>query len=193
MLRRPGRLEVAMRSHPIRLARFAAGALFALACSASERPAAPPAAEAPAATAPQAAIAAPEASAPTSAQPPQETRRGRTITPDGQVFEAEYGGESQLPTDFPSDVPIYGAARPMSSMSSVGHGTIVNLRTADSPESVFAWYKEQMPSAGWKIESESSERGRSLLGLRKGNRVASLVITGVPEFTSILLSLRDDR
>ena len=185
-----------MRSHPIRLARLAAGALLALACSASERSAAPPAAEAPAATAPQAAIAAPEAfeaPAPTSAPSPPATRRGRTITADGQVFEAEYGGESQLPTDFPNDVPIYGAASPMSSMSSVGHGTIVNLRTADSPESVFDWYKEQMPAAGWKIESESSERGRSLLGLRKGNRVASLVITGVPEFTSILLSLRDDR
>jgi len=179
-----------MRAHAIRLARLAFGALIATACSAPEPSAAPTTREAPsAAVAPQAAAAAP---APESPAPPPATRHGRTITPDGQVFEAEYGGESQLPTDFPGDVPIYAAAHPMSSMSSAGHGTIVNLRTSDPEEQVFDWYKEQMSAAGWKIESEASGRGRSLLGLRKGNRVASLVITGVPEFTSILLSLRED-
>ena len=180
-----------MRSHAIGLSCLAAGALLAIACSASERPAASTTRETPSAVdAPQAVAAEPTPASPPS---PPATRRGKTITPDGQVFEAEYGGESQLPTDFPGDVPIYAAAHPMSSMSSVGHGTIVNLRTTDPAERVFDWYREQMPAAGWKIESEASERGRSLLGLRKGNRVASLVITGVPEFTSILLSLRDDR
>jgi len=177
-----------MRAHAIRLSRLALGALIAMACSAPDQSAAPTTREAPrAAEAPQAAAAtpAPESPAPT-------TRHGKTITPDGQVFEAEYGGESQLPSDFPGDVPIYAAAHPMSSMSSTGHGTIVNLRTSDPAEQVFDWYKEQMPAAGWKIESEASGRGRSLLGLRKGNRVASLVITGVPDFTSILLSLRED-
>lgn len=176
-----------MRSHPVCLA---ASALLALACSAPERAAAPPpAAEAPPPAAPAASAEAP---APAPALP-TATRRGQTVTPDGQVFEAEYGGEAQLPSDFPDDVPIYGAAHPMSSMSSAGRGTIVNLRTAEPPERVFAWYKEQMPAAGWTIESESSERARDLLGLRKGNRVALLVITGVPEFTTILLSLREDR
>jgi len=190
MLGRPGRTEVAMRWHAIRLSRLALGALLAMACSAPEQPAAPTTREAPSAVDAAKGPATPPA--PDNPAPPAATRRGKTITPDGQVFEAEYGGESQLPSDFPGDVPIYAAAQPMSSMSSVGHGTIVNLRTSDPADRVFDWYKEQMPAAGWKIESEASGRGRSLLGLRKGNRVASLVITGVPEFTSILLSLRED-
>jgi len=178
-----------MRSRTILLA---AGALVALSCSAPERAAAPaPPETAPSATPPAAAEVPAPPDAPPAA-PPTGTRHGRTVTADGRVFEAEYGGESQLPSNFPTDVPIYAAAQPMSSMSSAGHGTIVNLRTRVAPDLVFDWYKEQMPAAGWTIESEMNENGRGLLGLRKGNRVASLVITGAPDSTTILLSLRDD-
>jgi hypothetical protein len=197
----PIRVEEPMRGARTRLWSLAVGLGLALACGARDEPAATraseppaPAAAAPAPAAPVAAAAsaAPEADA---AAPPARstTRRARTVTASGEVFEAEYGGESQLPSDFPNDVPIYAAAHPMSSMSSASHGTIVNLRSNDAPERVFDWYKEQMPAAGWRVESEGGGSNRYLLTLRKGDRVASLVIASVPEFTSVLLTLRTER
>ena len=174
---------------------FVAGALVALACGAADKPPAPPPPPppAPAPAEPAAPADPPAAAQPAEPATPPPLRQGKTVTADGEVFEAEYGGESQLPSNFPSDMPIYAAAHPMSSMSSVSHGTIVNLRSTDPPERVFDWYREQMPAAGWEIEHEAGERGRHLLALRKGNRIASIVITSVPEFTNILLTLREDR
>jgi len=185
------RLEVvAMRRWSGRAA--GAAALLALACGAPAKPPAP-AAAAPGALAEPAANATPAPDPPKEAAAPAPLRHGSTPTADGKTFEAEYGGESQLPSDFPNDVPIYAAAHPMSSMSSVTHGTIVNLRSTDPPDAVFDWYRAQMPAAGWEIEHEAGEHGRHLLGLRKGNRIASIVVTGVPEYTNILLTLREDR
>ncbi len=116
----------------------------------------------------------------------------RTITPDGEVFEAEYGKENQLPSDFPDDVPLYGNAKPLASMSAPAHGTVVNLRTADTPEQVFAWYQAHYAQQGWEIEQQLAERGRSTISARKGNRVSSVVIMGVPGATQALLTVAED-
>lgn len=117
----------------------------------------------------------------------------RTITAEGEVFEAEYGQEGQLPSDFPDDVPLYGNAQPLASMAAPEHGTVVNLRTTDAPEQVFAWYRERYAKQGWEIEQQIEERSRSTLVASKGNRVSSIVIIGVPGATQILLTIADDR
>lgn len=117
----------------------------------------------------------------------------RTITAEGEVFEAEYGREDQLPSDFPDDVPLYGNAQPLASMAAPEHGTVVNLRTADAPEQVFAWYREHYANRGWEIEQQLEERSRRTIVASKGNRVSSIVIIGVPGATQILLTIADDR
>ena len=168
--------------------------LVSLACGGDDAlPVDPPAAEAPP------AAAAPAPNAPD--EPPRVdveervdgTVVARTITPDGEVFEAEYGRENQLPSNFPDDVPLYGNAKPLSSMAAPAHGTVVNLRTADTPEQVFAWYREHYAQQGWEIEQQIEERGRSMVLARKGNRVSSVVIMGVPGATQALLTVAEDR
>jgi hypothetical protein len=150
-------------------------------------------------TAEKAAEAEPEPSDPkgpaetTMERIPDGPVRGTTHLPDGRVFEAEYGGEGELPTDFPDDVPLYGDAKPMSSVASVESGTVVSMRTQDPADRVFAWYQERYAAQGWEIEHEAVERGRSLIAARKGNRLSSVVITGIPEFTQVMVSVREDR
>ncbi|MEB2343525.1 MAG: hypothetical protein OZ948_02160 [Deltaproteobacteria bacterium] len=178
------------------LAPLAALALaLALACGARDRGAAP----APAAPAPEpiAASPAPAVEPPAPAAAPTPAPAGpvvtRTVLPDGQVFEAEYGKADQLPTGFPDDVPLYGNARPLSSMAAPDHGTVVNLRSPDPPADLFAWYQEHYLAQGWEIELAKEEHARSTLVARKGNRVSSVVITGVPGATQALLTVAEDR
>jgi len=177
------------------LACLAPALALALACSGEERTAAAPAPEEPpAAEQPDeepAPAEAPETSA-TPAPPPGPVV-ARTVTPEGEVFEAEYGKADQLPTDFPDDVPLYGNARPMASMAAPGRGTIVNLRSSDPPADVFAWYQEQYLAQGWEIEHAKQEHARSTVVARKGNRVSSVVITAIPGATQALLTVAEDR
>jgi hypothetical protein len=157
------------------------GLVVALACGGEQRGAAVPGDPAAAAAA-EAPAAAP--SGPVVA---------RTIGPDGEVFEAEFGKADQLPSDFPDDVPLYGNARPMSSLASREHGTVVNLRSSDPPAQVFAWYRDHYAQQGWEIEHASEAHARSTVVARKGNRVSSVVIQGVPGMTQALLTVTEDR
>lgn len=168
--------------------------LISLACGGEEAPPANP----PEPTAPSAAAEPTAGESEASGRVDVEERSdgtvvARTLTPDGEVFEAEYGRENQLPSNFPDDVPLYGNAKPLSSMSAPAHGTVVNLRTADAPEQVFDWYKARYAAQGWAIEKQLEERGRSTLVARKGNRVSSVVIMGVPGATQALLTIAEDR
>lgn len=167
-----------------------AGVAWAVACGGEERRAAEQPAPSPAVAEAPAPARAPAAEP--AATPP---RAGlvRTLTPDGKVFEAEYGRADQLPSDFPDDVPLYGGARPLSSLASPEHGTVVNLRSADPPEKLFAWYREHYARQGWTVEHADEARGRSTLVVRKGNRVSSVVIQGVPGATQALLTVGEDR
>jgi hypothetical protein len=168
------------------------GVAWAVACGGEERKAAEEPAPEPAVTA---AEAPPPEEAPAAgpAEAPAGPRTVRTLTADGEIFEAEYGKAGQLPSDFPDDVPVYAGARPLSSLASPAHGTVVNLRSADPPEQLFAWYRDHYAQQGWTIEHADEARGRSTLVVRKGNRVSSVVIQGVPGATQALLTVDEDR
>lgn len=178
-------------ARPLRLLAPLALALV-LACTGQERAAeAPVEPEEPTAEAPGPAADPEGASA--APAPPAGPVVARTVTPDGEVFEAEYGKADQLPTDFPDDVPLYGNARPLSSLAAPSRGTVVNLRSPDEPAKLFAWYQEQYAAQGWEIEHAKEEHARSTLVARKGNRVSSIVILGVPGATQALLTVAEDR
>ena len=78
-------------------------------------------------------------------------------------------------------------------MAAPAHGIIVNLRTADAPQQVFTWYQAHYAQQGWELEQQIEERGRSTILARKGNRVSSVVIMGVPGATQALLTVAEDR
>jgi hypothetical protein len=120
-------------------------------------------------------------------------RRVRMPTRDGGIFEAEFARRGELPTDFPDDVPVYGDAHPMSAMSAVGHGIVVNLQTDDPPEAVAGFYADALPEAGWEIEQDSEYRGLHSLVARKGNRKATVGVRSGGGLTIVMLTLIEDR
>jgi hypothetical protein len=105
----------------------------------------------------------------------------------------DYSGASEPPAKPASDVPLYGQALLISSMSSPKRGTIVNLRTEDAPERVAAWYGTELPARGWELEKQSGVAGTYLVTARKaGNKATVLITSGAPA-TQILITVLEDR
>jgi hypothetical protein len=139
----------------------------------------PPPAEA---AAPADSRASPEPTAPPAPNPnPAET-------PAAPKVESHYSGEQQPPAGLPDDVPLYAQAFPISSMTSPERGTIVNLRSSDSPDQVVAWYRDELPKRGWTIQRESGAGAQHLLTATKERRKATVLITSGSE-TQILLTV----
>ncbi len=124
--------------------------------------------------------APPQAPAPGPPSPAQ--------APEAPKAESRFTGEQQAPVGLPDDVPLYAQSTPISSMASPDRGTIVNLRTADPPEQVFAWYRDELAKRGWKIETQSGAGAHHLLTATKDSRKASVLIT-TGSATQILLTV----
>ena len=139
-----------------------------------------------------------ESNAPPPATPPAAEMRepppaAAVPAPAIDSGKADYSGASEPPPKLVSDVPLYGQALPISSMSSPERGTIVNLRSDDPPEQVSAWYGTELPARGWELEKQSGAAGTHLVTARKGRRKATVLITGGAQGTQILITVLEDR
>ncbi len=150
-----------------------AAALFVVGCNrASETPPAPPPAGA-------------EASAPAALTMDSKSADESERADDTSAIEAA--------TPLAADVPLYGPAPPISSMSSPQRGTVVNLRTDDAAEQVSAWYGTELPARGWELEKQSGVAGSYLVIAHKGGRKATVLITAGSPGTQILITVLEDR
>ena len=134
----------------------------------------------------------------TIAAPSEPAVVAETPAPDapaaatGEAHDFAYSGESEAPA-LPGDLPLYAAARPISSMSSPTRGTIVNLRSKDAVDVIAEWYGRELPAHGWFIESQGGAANAHLVTAVKQGRKASVLITGGPEDTKILLTVLETR
>ncbi len=85
------------------------------------------------------------------------------ITDDGVTFTDEetgdtlsFGGEVELPSDFPSDVPIMDDAVIIASSSSSSRGEHTATLTAKDFDKTEKFYKEQLEEEGWTIDDAST-------------------------------------
>ena|SRR3989344_5226387 len=65
-------------------------------------------------------------------------------------------GNTKLPNDWPSDVPIYQNSQITFAASSTGAGNekfvaSVQFATEDSAEKLISYYRNELPARGWKI------------------------------------------
>ena len=111
---------------------------------------------------------------PSDAPPPAPAP---TSAPDAKDAGTSYSGESQPPSGLPDDLPLYAQAVPVSSMSSPSGGTIVNLRSGDAPDPIFAWYRDELPKRGWTIEKQNVAADQHLVTAFKQGRKLTVVIS----------------
>ncbi len=101
---------------------------------------------------------------------------------DGEEFTMEGSGGS-LPSDWPSDVPVYPGAELESSTSMrIGDSLqmIVSWKTSDDVNDVYEWYRDELPAAGWEITGDftieqSGQRTASVTS-SKGNSSADVYV-----------------
>lgn len=105
-----------------------------------------------------------------------------------EVLDSAYSGEAEAP-ELPTDVPLYAAATPISSMSSPTRGTIAHLRSADPVDRVSAWYGEELSARGWRLETQAGATNSRLVTALKDERKATVLITAGPDGTEIILTV----
>ena len=141
-----------------------------VACGSAEEPATPNPTPAPAPNPPDFLISAP--------------------TADGGRIEGQLGGDVQTPAGFPKDVPLYPGAELTASGSASGQGLFLMLGSPDAPDPVYRFYHEQLQAEGWSFSSELWLNGFGLLSAEKGDRFASVSVTGQDDHTIITLTVK---
>lgn len=100
---------------------------------------------------------------------------GDTVPGDG--IDASEQVRSQLPEDFPEDVPVYpGMAAP--DVTRLGDGFEVSGATGDSLEQVHAFYTDSLEKHGWGLIealSETSAPGARVYHYEKNDRGITVV------------------
>jgi hypothetical protein len=72
-------------------------------------------------------------------------------TADGGATEVELGESARIPADFPRNVPIYPGAKLVAAVGTTDQGKrshVVTLSAAATAASVYAFYKQRLPSFG---------------------------------------------
>ncbi|MBD2464249.1 S-layer homology domain-containing protein [Oscillatoria sp. FACHB-1407] len=118
-----------------------------------------------------------------------------TDTPTaGQPSPSPTDGATQLPADFPSDIPRYPGAElievtPAEGGDSASTSVQSRWRTADSIEQVQQFYRDILQSNDWRIlESSPSPDGATIAAERNGARLTVSIPTTPPPATSALPS-----
>jgi hypothetical protein len=159
---RHGALAVAL------IAALSAGIVSLSACS-EEKSAPAPATPSPAAAPPPTAAPAPAAPAPPSG--------ART---------------AGLPDSYPPDLPTYPSASAVASSKDGEEGLLVAFESQDTPEKIFAYYKDALAQQGWQLEGEMSSEDQHMLIANKGERKASVMVSTEGGKTEITVTVTKD-
>lgn len=98
----------------------------------------------------------------------------------------EITSSAKLPSDWPSDVPVYTGATVSGSFSSSSEGQFggwVNLTTPDSADKVKTWYADELLKEGWEEEGNFSSSSDGL---------DSTMISYTKSERSLLISMGQD-
>ena len=143
-------------------------ALIAIACDSGTQEPDAPAAEIPSAgNAPSAAD-----SASGGMETPSGSEREGAIDASRFPTDLPEGATAAIPDNFPSDVPVYPGAQPAQGRGVELEGkplAAVQLVTNDSPEDVYEFYRTNLESQGWTIESSEPAGAGTAINAVKGD------------------------
>ncbi len=117
-----------------------------------------------------------------------------TITAESDGQTISIGEDVKLPSDFPSDVPVYSKAQVVSSFSSDEAHT-ATLTSSKDFDTVKSYYQKEIESEGWTINSTSNLNlgGQSTTFLcTKDGRNLTVGIYAYEESEEVTISLTVD-
>lgn len=102
------------------------------------------------------------------------------------------GPGAAVPAKFPKDVPVYDGAAVMAS-TSVPDGFNLLLQTKDPADKVVSAYSSKMTANGWTEEMNSNQGGQTVVGYKKDERTAVLIVASADEMTQINLTVAEEK
>ncbi|MFZ5766108.1 MAG: hypothetical protein ACOY4H_11010 [Thermodesulfobacteriota bacterium] len=116
--------------------------------------------------------------------------KGMKITgeTEGEKYSVTTGQATEIPANFPADVPLYQPGTPVSAVE-VNGGHSVTLATADPVDRVAASYKEQMPARGWKEEASMNMGDQTMLIYTKEGKNAHIAVTPTDGKTHVTVTV----
>ena len=96
--------------------------------------------------------------------------------------EATVSGDTKIPADFPSEVPLRddGTVNAVVTSQAPGGGTsyMINIRFKVPQNEVLDWYKTELEKGGWTITSTVSTGDGGMIGAEKGDLSLNAVTGG---------------
>lgn len=93
-----------------------------------------------------------------------------------------------IPRGFPEDVPIYQGSK-VTQVSRVEGQYAVNFQCLDPVSKVTAYYRDELVSKGWKMETPIEKGTQSLLNGQKQGRLLNMAITAAEKGSQVELSV----
>jgi hypothetical protein len=106
-------------------------------------------------------------------------------TESGESFAAQLGGDVVLPEGFAEAIPLYPDSVPFSAMETGGGTAMVTVNSEDTEATIYKYYQEKLPAAGWEIENEVNVGGGRILNAVKGDQRAVVHIQDVGDGSRI--------
>jgi hypothetical protein len=82
---------------------------------------------------------------------------------------------TELPADFPADVPLYPDAEVVRVRISADQGTSVTLSVADDVEKVASFYADSYAAEGWSTHIAKAPNGSAVFADKTDRRVATMM------------------
>ncbi len=82
---------------------------------------------------------------------------------------------TELPADFPSDVPLYPGAEVIEARVNPGGGTSVALSVGDDVDKVTSFMADSFAAEGWSTDIKTTPDGSAIFADKTERRVATMV------------------
>ena len=104
---------------------------------------------------------------------------GEEITIKGKQGETLTFGAKELPTNFPSDMPVYPGAKPSGSYAATGNeaSMIVALEVAEDFNKVASYYGAELKKNGWNIKNSAAVQDGTMYSISKGERMGTVTVS----------------
>jgi|SRR5690348_12204407 len=112
-------------------------------------------------------------------------------TPNSAETKSADAKSAALPDNFPRDLPILRDATLKLAMSQ-GDRMVVHLHTSRSISDAAKFYRAELASRGWKIQSTSSSAEMFIVSAKKGKTLCGVTIAKQAKGTLIRLAVSQD-
>jgi hypothetical protein len=119
--------------------------------------------------------------------PPEAAPAASATIPAVQRSDVEIPETGNLPSDFPSDVPIFPGAVPHHSLSILGDSMMVTFTIDSLSDDVYDFYETHLTIHGWTVSER--EKGAHRVRATKDTRSISVMIMATGASTEIMVAI----